>query len=155
MKKQEFLRALKKRLSPLSAGEAQEHVGFYSEMIDDRIEEGLTEESAVAAVGGIEEIAEQIISEASAGKDSDKENGKRKLKVWEIVLLIVGSPIWLSVLVAVFAVFWSLIIALWAVELPCLIFYFISKYLFVVCKKATVCCFDITKKAVVGIKSLF
>ena len=47
---------------------------------------------------------------------------KKKMKVWEIVLLALGSPIWLTLLIAVFAVvfsiyvvLWSVIIVLWAV----------------------------------------
>ncbi len=46
----------------------------------------------------------------------------RRLKNWEIVLLALGSPIWLSlgiaaiaVLVSLYAVWWSLIVSLWAV----------------------------------------
>ncbi len=155
MNKQKFLRALKKSLSILSRKDAQERLSFYSEMIDDRIEEGLSEEEAVAAVGSIREIADQIISEALENKTRDKAGYSRKLKAWEIVLLIVGSPVWFPLLIAAFAVIWSLIITLWAIELPCLIFYYISKYFFVVCKKATAWSFSITKKALVGIKSLF
>ena len=47
---------------------------------------------------------------------------KRRLGVWEIVLLALGSPIWLSLLIAAFAVilsiyiaWWSVIISLWTV----------------------------------------
>ena len=40
---------------------------------------------------------------------------KRRLGVWEIVLLVLGSPIWLSLLIAAFAVILSLYISLWAV----------------------------------------
>ena len=39
---------------------------------------------------------------------------KRRLGVWEIVLLALGSPIWLSLLIAAFAVILSLYISLWA-----------------------------------------
>ena len=155
MNKQEFLRALKKKLSRLSKKDVQERLNFYSEMIDDRIEEGLSEEEAVAAVGSIQEVAEQIISEASDGKSGDGDHKGRRLKVWEIVFLAVGSPIWAPILAAVFVTVWALVLSLWAVELPCLIFYCISKALFVVCKKVTAFCFDITKKTLVGIKSMF
>ena len=47
---------------------------------------------------------------------------KRKMKTWEIALLIVGSPVWVSLLIAAFAALcslyisiWSVIIALWAI----------------------------------------
>lgn len=46
----------------------------------------------------------------------------QRLKVWEIVLLALGSPVWLSlgiataaVVVSLYAVWWSLIVSLWAV----------------------------------------
>lgn len=38
-----------------------------------------------------------------------------RLKAWEIVLLVLGSPIWLPLLVAACAVILSLYISLWAV----------------------------------------
>ena len=155
MSKQEFLDALKEHLSGFPKEELDERFDFYSEMIDDRIEEGLSEEEAVAAVGSIQEVAEQIISEASDAKSGDGDHKGRRLKVWEIVFLAVGSPIWAPILAAVFVTVWALVLSLWAVELPCLIFYCISKALFVVCKKVTAFCFDITKKTLVGIKSMF
>ena len=40
---------------------------------------------------------------------------KRKLKAWEITLLILGSPIWASILIALCAVVVSLYAALWSV----------------------------------------
>lgn len=46
-------------------------------------------------------------------KESVKAN--RSFRVWEIILLVLGSPIWLSLLIVVFAVVLSLYISLWAV----------------------------------------
>lgn len=152
MKKQEFLRDLKKKIATLSRRETQEHLSFYSEMIDDRIEEGLSEDEAVMAVGDVQQIAHQIIFAAS--EESNNKSYSRKLKAWETVLLIIGSPIWISILVALFAIVWSLIIAIWAVEAPFIIFSFISKYLFIACKAASKWGFNITKQAIKGIKSI-
>lgn len=45
------------------------------------------------------------------------EKPKKKLKVWEIVLLALGSPLWVSLLLAFFAVVLSVFISLWAVFL--------------------------------------
>ena len=93
-------------------------------MIDDRMEEGRTEEQAIAELGALDSIVAQIMSEVPLAKPV-KEQGKptRTLRVWEIILLILGSPIWLSLLVALFgivisvyAVIWSLIVMLWAIE---------------------------------------
>ena len=47
MNKQEFLARLQKGLSGLPGEEIEEHLAFYSEMIDDRMEDGIPEETAV------------------------------------------------------------------------------------------------------------
>ena len=48
MNKNEFLSLLSDGLSGrMTAGEINEHINFYSEAIDDRIEEGLSEDAAV------------------------------------------------------------------------------------------------------------
>lgn len=112
MSKQEFLDALKEKLSGLSEQDKEERTGFYSEMIDDRIEEGLSEEEAVASVGNIDEIAFEISSDKEKNK---KTKTKRKLKTWEIVLLAVGSPIWASLLIIAVSVVISLYASMLAV----------------------------------------
>ena len=123
MRKQEFLDMLKAKLSRLPAAEVEERLGFYSEMIDDRIEEGLSEEEAVSAVGSVDGIAAQIAEDIPLSKIA-KENikSKRKLAAWEIVLLVLGFPVWfpllvvaLSVAFSLYAVLWSLVAVVWAV----------------------------------------
>ena len=63
MTKQEFLDKLQAGLSGLTESDAQERLTFYSEMIDDRMEEGKSEAEAVAALGDVDVIAEQIIAD--------------------------------------------------------------------------------------------
>ena len=48
MKKQEFITKLEEKLSRLPKKEVEERLNFYSEIIEDKIEDGLTEEQAVA-----------------------------------------------------------------------------------------------------------
>lgn len=120
MNKREFLDQLRGRLSGLPKREADERLGFYSEMIDDRIEEGLSEEEAVSAIGSVESIAAQILSDTPAARPAKEaahspNNPPKKLRVWEIVLLAVGSPLWISLLIAAFAVLLALCVSLWAV----------------------------------------
>lgn len=116
MNKTEFTLALCEKLSFLPWEETQERATFYTEMIDDRMEEGLSEEEAVAAVGSVEEIAEQIIGEIPLAKIvKEKMKSKRRLKGWEIALLVLGSPVWLSLLIAAAAVVFSLYVSLWSV----------------------------------------
>ncbi len=113
MNKQEFLAQLRKGLTKLSRQEAEERVTFYSEMIDDRMEEGLSEEEAVAAVGTIEEIVALAVADIPQKNTATK--SKKRVSAWVIVLLILGSPIWLSLGIAAFAVILSLYISLWAI----------------------------------------
>ncbi len=124
MTKLKFLLSLGEGLSGLPEEEIEERLTFYDEMISDRMEEGLSEEEAVDAIGPVNEIISQIIADIPFSKlFKEKMKPKRKLRAWEIILLAVGSPIWLSLLIAAFAVvlslyavLWSLIISLWAVE---------------------------------------
>lgn len=124
MSKQEFLAQLRKGLSGLPQDDIEERLTFYSEMIDDRMEEGFSEEDAVCEIGNVDEIISQIISDTSFAKlVKEKIRPKRTLRAWEIVLLALGSPIWLSLLFAAFAVvlsvytvLWAVLISLWAVE---------------------------------------
>ena len=123
MSKHEFLTQLRKGLSGLPQDEVEERLTFYREMIDDRMEEGLSEEDAVCAIGNLDELISQIIADIPITKlVKEKITPKKKLQAWEILLLVLGSPIWLSLGIAafavgisVYAVLWSLIISLWAV----------------------------------------
>jgi len=114
MNKQAFLEQLRKGLSGLPAPELEERLTFYSEIIDDRTEEGLSEEEAVAAIGQADAIVAQILEESACAKKKQEET-KRKLKLWELLLLVLGSPIWLSLGIAAAAVVLSLYVSLWAV----------------------------------------
>jgi uncharacterized membrane protein len=125
MSKQEFLAQLKDGLSGLPQSDIEERVAFYEEMIDDRIEEGLSEEQAVSEIGSVEQVIAQIVEDTPFTRIvKERVRPKRKLQTWEIVLLILGSPVWAALLIAAFAVMlsiyiviWSVIISLWAVDL--------------------------------------
>lgn len=116
MTKNEFIFKLKSKLSNLPKEEVDERINFYIEMIDDRVEEGFTEEQAVVDIGPIDNIAEQIVSDIplfKALKSKIKRN--RAVKGWSLALLIIGSPVWFSLLISAFAVVLSLYVSLWAV----------------------------------------
>ncbi|MBE6587227.1 MAG: DUF1700 domain-containing protein [Ruminococcaceae bacterium] len=122
MSKQEFLSRLRRGLAGLPKNDLEERLNFYSEMIDDRMEEGLSEEEAVAAAGNTDEIVSQILAETPLSTIvKERIKPKRELRAWEIVLIVLGSPIWLSLLIAfaaviisVYAALWSVIISFWA-----------------------------------------
>ncbi len=125
MDKAQFLYELKRRLSGLPQSDLDERLLFYSEMIEDRMEDGLKEEEAVAGIGSVDEIVEQIMEDIPLSRIvKEKVNQRRSLKAWEILLLALGSPVWLPLLIAAFAVCLSLyivlgavLISVWAVDL--------------------------------------
>ena len=160
MKKQKFISELQKLLSRFPAREIRERLVFYSEMIDDKIEEGLSEEEAVASVGTPKDIAAQISDEIKAQKKKLKE--KRKLKPWEITVLILGSPLWIAflavaaaVVLSIFAVMLSVNLVLWALEIPFFIFSLLSQYLIIACKSATGLTILLVKKFISYVKGFF
>lgn len=63
MTKLRFLETLSDRLAAIPHGEAQRVLNFYSEAIDDRIEDGMAEADAVAAVGDVDAIAREILGD--------------------------------------------------------------------------------------------
>lgn len=125
MDKQTFLAALRARLSGLPAAELEASVTYYAECIDDRTEAGESETDAVAAMGPVEEAAAQILSDVPLNKIVfEKVKPQRAMRPWEIVLIVLGSPVWLPILAAcvcillsVLLVIWSLVVALVALEI--------------------------------------
>ncbi|MBR6917319.1 MAG: DUF1700 domain-containing protein [Clostridia bacterium] len=124
MNKEEFLAELERGLSGLPKEDVDGRLEFYGEMIDDRKEEGVSEEEAVAELGPVENVVEQIVAETPFAKIvKEKIKPKRELKGWEIALIIIAFPVWLPLLISAAAVIfslyvtvWSLIVSLWAVE---------------------------------------
>lgn len=115
MTKGEFLDELKKGLCGFSAADIQKSVEFYAEMIDDRVEDGMTEEEAVADIGDVNDAVSQILIEMPLPKlVKAKVKKSRKLEAWEIVLLILGAPVWVSLLVGFISVLLSVYVTLWA-----------------------------------------
>ena len=123
MNKEMFLAKLRMELYGLPAEDIEERIAFYSEMIDDRVEEGLSEEEAVAQIGPMEDIVSQTISDIPLTKlVKEKIKPDRSLKGWEIALIIISFPVWFPLLIAAgaiifsfYAVIWALVISAWAV----------------------------------------
>ena len=133
MLKQEFIEELKSLIGNLPYEDVNKYVEYYSEMIEDRIDDGMTEEDAVKEVGSPKVIAEQILKDngatineqVSGATNKDKKGFSFKnLDTLSIVLIIVSFPIWVSLLagvfsmvVGVFAGLLSLFISAWACTL--------------------------------------
>ena len=119
MNRESFLAELGQRLAGLPREELEERLEFYGEMLDDRLEDGLTEEEAVESLGTPEEVAAQVLADIPMStlireKVKPKKPGENAWG-WQTILIILGFPIWFSVLAAALAVGLSLYVSLWAV----------------------------------------
>ncbi|MDO4542922.1 MAG: DUF1700 domain-containing protein [Clostridia bacterium] len=116
MNKTNFLFELTEELSWLPQSEVDSSVSYYGELIDDKIEDGMSEEEAVASLGTPKEVAAEI------GMDQPMmtliksyarpKGGKTGLTV---TLAALSSPIWVPVGLCLVAIAVSLYIAAWAV----------------------------------------
>ena len=109
MKKEAFLRALEGLLEGMSAEERARALEFCAESIDDRVEDGMDEEAAVAALGDVETVARGLLADRPLGAVV-RERVRRESNAGRVVLLICASPL----LLTLFAVGLSVYAALWA-----------------------------------------
>lgn len=122
MNKLEFKNILNKKLSSFPKKEVDERINFYLEIIDEYIEDGMSEEEAIKMIASTDEIVNEIVSDIPLVKiATEKIKIKRKLSGLEITLLIVGFPIWFSLLaafiafvIALYASLWSVVVSMWA-----------------------------------------
>lgn len=116
MNKEQFIAALRSKISGLPQSDIDKSLDYYSEIIDDRVEDGISEEQAVNDLGSVEEIAAQILSDTPLQKlIKEKVRPSKALRAWEIVLLVLGSPIWLPLLLAAVIIILSVYIVIWSV----------------------------------------
>lgn len=124
MTKKEFLTELRNNLSGLPKEEIDDRVNFYSEMIDDRMDEGKTEEQAVADIGTTDEAVRTIASQTKMSTlVKEKMRPKRKITGFEICMLVLGFPLWFPLLVTFitllgvgYILLWTLAIVSYSVE---------------------------------------
>ena len=101
MSKADFLRLLERALAQLSEEKRQKNLEYYSELLDDMMEEGMTEAEATAKLGSPSQIAQSILQEMPLGKlVSTRMKPKSGWTPLAIVLAVVGSPIWVPLLLA-------------------------------------------------------
>lgn len=119
MNKQEYLARLRAALACLPEGEIEESVGFYAEMIDDRVADGMTEEEAVAQLDDPKAAARAIIADLPVvPRTVVRTKQRNRALYWTLVIL--GSPLWLTLLLAAgmlvlagLLTIWCLILGLW------------------------------------------
>lgn len=111
-----FMAALRERLASLPPEEQARYLDDYREIICDRMEDGMTEQEAVASLGDPALIAQQILNETPLSTlVKARLSPERKLKGWEIALLILGFPLWFPLLIAGAAIIFSLYVTVWSI----------------------------------------
>lgn len=118
MTKEQFLYALRMKLSQLPESEIQKSLSYYDEMISDLMDDGMTEYEAVDHIGDVGEVAEQILSEQPLSTlIKTKVKPRRGWTPLAIVIAVIGSPIWLSILIALCAVGISVYVTMIAIAI--------------------------------------
>lgn len=126
MNKTEFTNELAKRLDPLPQSEIEKTAAYYDEIINDRMEDGMSEEEAITALGDLNSIVGQVMLDMSLpalvkARVSESKKKASNKGLW-ITLVILGFPLWfplllsfIAILLSVYITIWALIISLYAV----------------------------------------
>lgn len=101
MNKKQFLEAVRLRLAGLPQADVERYLDYIREMIDDRMEDGLSEEEAVAAMGSVEYVASQLLMDSKPVPQEPAKKPRKDLKTWQVVLIVLGAPVWAPVLFGV------------------------------------------------------
>ena len=125
MNRQEFITEIGRRLEGFPPEEIERSKEYFLEMIEDRMEDGMSEEEAIADIGSVDDAVADILKDiplTKVIKATMKPEGK--LRGWQIACLILGSPIWVPLLlVAIILIFvwyiviWVIVIAFFAIDL--------------------------------------
>ena len=125
MDKESYLARLREALYGLPEADIETSAQYYAELIEDRMEDGLGEAEAVGQLPSPEEAAQEILlSQPLARIVAARVKPKRRLGAWEIILLVLGSPVWLPLLLTVailaltaYLLIWVTALVLWTVDL--------------------------------------
>ena len=116
MTRDEFLDQLGELLACLPADQVEETKQFYAEAIADRMEDGMSEEEAVAAMGTPGEVAEATLDDLPAVPRTIARTRRRSTALlW--VLTIVGSPVWVPLLLAFVVMALAIYVCIWVLAL--------------------------------------
>ena len=117
MTKRQFFDALSERLRALPKEELNRTITYYNEIIEDYIEDGMSEAQAVAQLEPVDVIASRILHEEQDGVVAEQLTKQRKkAPVWLVVVLaVVGFPIWFSLLMVGISIVFSVLATLFSI----------------------------------------
>lgn len=123
MNKHEFLLKLSQKLADLTQEDIDKSLDYYSEIIDDSVEDGQSEDEAVEALGSLDEIASQILSDSTVTKKPQPLQPKKQgFAALAIILIILGFPLWFPIVSTIFSlvltayvIIWTMVVVLYAI----------------------------------------
>lgn len=104
MPKEKFLLELKLRLKKYGISNSNQYINYYSEYLDDLIENDYTEADAIKKIGGVNNVFLAILSD----NDVQISNTKNKIKA---ALLLMGIPVWGPIVAAGYIILLALVFA--------------------------------------------
>ena len=128
MTKKVFLDSLREKLNGLPKSDVDERISYYEEMIYDIMDEGKSEEEAVAEIGTVDEVVYEIAQDTPLTKIVKEKIRRRGLKTWQIVLICVTFPFWLPIAIVLaviglvaYILFWVGVIVSYAIEVALIV----------------------------------
>lgn len=118
MTKEVFLRELERGLHQLPPDEINRRKAYYEELLADMMEDGISEEDAVAKLGNLPEIIDEILRDTPLPTlVKNRLRPKHGWTVAAITVAVLGSPIWVSLLFALVVTVGAMILAFFSVIL--------------------------------------
>ncbi len=118
MTKAMFLKELACRLRQLPDKEVKQQLSYYEELLNDMMEDEILEEDAVAKLGDVNKIAEEILREQPL--PILVKNRARPKNGWTtaaITVAILGSPLWIPLVLALVLTAGAVVLSIAAVIL--------------------------------------
>lgn len=114
MRKADFLKELELNLQKMNASEKNKFVIYYDEIISDYIENGMSEEEAIKKVGSPMKIAEELLADYDSVELKLPSTGSKTLN---IILTVIGFPLWGSVLLSIILLVFSIYVLIWCIPI--------------------------------------
>ncbi len=133
MNKEEFLKKLTEELSHIPPEEIVKAIGYYKESIEDRVDDGMSEEEAVRSLGNFDEIIKNIEEEVPLGsvvkdkfkkKVNDSKESNLGKKALLAIMVIFTSPIWITILAVLISIILGFYIGIWGLFIGVIATYF-------------------------------
>ena len=115
MKKLEFIKELRSRLKGYPKDVVDNAVNYYSECIDDAVEDGRTEEGRSGPWAAWTKSSGTPLRMSHSSKlVKNKVKPDHRLNAFGIIILIIGFPLWFPLLMTACAIFFAFYVVLWS-----------------------------------------